>query len=55
MSETSETPAEIRKVIGICPNCGNPSHWANADHGYVHPGCELSAAQPVSVQGAKRS
>jgi hypothetical protein len=37
-------PAEVElpKVNGICPNCGNPSHWANAANGYVHPGCEVA-------------
>jgi hypothetical protein len=34
---------EPRKVNGICPNCGNPSHWANAANGYVHADCETNA------------
>jgi hypothetical protein len=32
--------AETSKVNRPCPVCGNPSHWANASHGYVHPECE---------------
>jgi endogenous inhibitor of DNA gyrase (YacG/DUF329 family) len=41
MDESTPSAAlEIRKVNGICPNCGNPSHWSNADHGYMHSNCE---------------
>jgi hypothetical protein len=34
---------DVSKVNGICPRCGNPSHWANASHDYVHPDCEAAA------------
>jgi AAA domain len=41
---TPETaPNPVAKVNGVCPNCGNPSHWANASAGYVHPECEVVA------------
>lgn len=37
---------DIRKVNGIYPNCGNPSHWSNADHDSVHANCAISALPP---------
>jgi endogenous inhibitor of DNA gyrase (YacG/DUF329 family) len=43
MDEPTVPTAEVRKVNGICPRCGNPSHWSNADHGYMHSNCETSA------------
>jgi hypothetical protein len=38
---TAETP--VAKVNRPCPVCGEPSHWANASRGYVHPECEVVA------------
>jgi hypothetical protein len=40
---TQSAPADLPKVNGICPNCGNPSHWANAANRYVHADCETNA------------
>jgi hypothetical protein len=37
---TPPAPADLPKVNGICPVCGNPSHWANAANGYLHADCE---------------
>lgn len=30
----------VSKVNGPCPECGQPSHWANAANNYIHPDCE---------------
>lgn len=43
MTTEPSTHDDLPQVNGICPNCGNPSHWANAVNGYVHPDCEAPA------------
>lgn len=40
-AETNEIA--VLKVNGICPKCGEPSHWHNASRGYLHPTCEVVA------------
>jgi len=33
---------DVLKVNGMCPGCGNPSHWSNRNVGYLHPTCGIT-------------
>lgn len=37
--------AEEQPEDATCPKCGEPSDKANATHGYIHPGCELTGVR----------
>ena len=43
-------PDDLLKVNGPCPICWEPSHWANAENDYIHPGCDPATSPTTRTE-----